>query len=97
MQPSIHHDGADPLRRGSPAPQVSLILASNPRHVTTPASYDDPAFHAAERAVGRRRIVATVIALVAFSGLAGGAAVAAVATAQNERTEHTLIHVDATS
>jgi len=72
---------------------------SNSRGVTAPASYDDPEFRAAERAVGRRRIVATVIALVALTGLAGGSAVAAVASAQNERAEHAAVsaELDATS
>jgi hypothetical protein len=55
--------------------------------VTRTASYDDPDFRAHERAVGRRRLVATVIALLALSGVAGGAAVGAVVCAQNERTE----------
>ena len=58
--------------------------------MTGDASYDDPDFRAAERAVGRRRAVATVVALVALSGLAGGSAVAAVASAHQERAEHSV-------
>ncbi|HET8664475.1 MAG TPA: hypothetical protein VFM08_09190 [Nocardioides sp.] len=58
--------------------------------MTPPAPYDDPDFDAYERAVGRRRVVATVITLLALSGLAGGAAVGAVASSQNERAEHSM-------
>jgi hypothetical protein len=56
--------------------------------VTRPATYDDPDFRAHERAVGRRRVVAAVITLLALSGVAGGAAVGAVVSSQNERGEH---------
>jgi len=59
--------------------------------MTDPASYDDPEFRAAERAVGRRRAFATAIAVVALAGIAGGSAVGAVESAQGDRAEHAAV------
>ena len=50
-----------------------------------PASYDDPDFRNHERAVGRRRIVAAALIVLALTGLAGGSAAAAVVSAHDER------------
>jgi len=54
-----------------------------------PASYDDPDFRSEERAVGRRRLVAAVLMVLALTGLAGGSAAAAVASAHDDRVDAT--------
>ncbi len=56
-----------------------------------PASYDDPDFRTRERAVGRRRVVAAALMVLALTGLAGGSAAAAVVSAHDDRVDATSV------
>ncbi len=65
--------------------------------MTRSTSYDAPTHRAAERALGRRRLVAAVITVLALAGIAGGSAAAATAQAHDDRadvtTATTQVHV----
>ncbi|HET7431468.1 MAG TPA: hypothetical protein VFJ89_08175 [Nocardioides sp.] len=55
--------------------------------MTPPATYDDPEFRTAERALARRRLVAAVITVLAFTGIAGGSLAGALAGAHDDRVD----------
>jgi hypothetical protein len=55
-----------------------------------PASYDDPDFSTEERQVGRRRVLAAAVMMLALTGIAGGSAAAAVAMAHDDQADSHL-------
>ena len=55
--------------------------------MTAAPQWDDPGFRADERSLRRRRLLAAVVTVVAFTAVAGGSAIGAVAGAHDDRAD----------